>query len=125
MMLLPWVPDPRGIPSLPGAGKPAAVSPWWKPGSLAAPVLSGGVIPKKVLVNAAEVVGKGSDLQGKGIQAPSEIRWPDLIRFKRTLTDPMPGIVKKKLENDQHERRGPEVQAPGRTTREVIRSSIY
>jgi glutathione reductase (NADPH) len=60
-----------------------------------------GCNPKKVLVNAAEVVGKGSDLKGKGIQAPSEIRWPDLIRFKRTLIDPMPGIVKKKLEKNQ------------------------
>lgn len=60
-----------------------------------------GCNPKKVLVNAAEIVGRGSDLGGKGIQAPSAIQWPDLIRFKRTLTEPMPDIIAKHLDKDQ------------------------
>jgi glutathione reductase (NADPH) len=60
-----------------------------------------GCNPKKVLVNAAEIVRRAHDLKGKGIQEPSEIHWPALIRFKRTLIDPMPDIVAKRLEKAQ------------------------
>ncbi len=62
-----------------------------------------GCNPKKVLVNAAEVVARAHDLKGKGLQRPCEINWPDLIRFKRTLVDPMPDIVAHSLEKSQVE----------------------
>lgn len=50
-----------------------------------------GCDPKKVLVHAAAVVDEAQRLAEKRIldRAPS-ISWPDLMRFKRTFTDPVP-----------------------------------
>jgi len=62
-----------------------------------------GCNPKKVLVNAAEIVSRSYDLKGKGIEQQCVINWPDLIRFKRTLIDPMPEIVRHGLEKSQVE----------------------
>lgn len=50
-----------------------------------------GCDPKKVLVGVAELVDWSRRLQGKGISAPGlSIKWPDMMRFKRTFTDPVP-----------------------------------
>ncbi len=50
-----------------------------------------GCDPKKVLVGVAELVDWSRRMQGKGISAPGlSINWPNLIRFKRTFTDPVP-----------------------------------
>ncbi len=50
-----------------------------------------GCDPKKVLVGVAELVDWSHRMQGKGVSAPGlSIAWPDLIRFKRTFTDPVP-----------------------------------
>ncbi len=50
-----------------------------------------GCDPKKVLVGVSELVDWNRRMQGKGVFAPAlSIRWPDLIRFKRTFTDPAP-----------------------------------
>jgi glutathione reductase (NADPH) len=50
-----------------------------------------GCDPKKVLVGVADLVDWSQRMQGKGVSAPSlSISWPDLIRFKRTFTDPVP-----------------------------------
>ena len=55
-----------------------------------------GCDPKKVLVGVAELVDWSRRLQDKGISAPGlSIKWPDMIRFKRTFTDPVP-------ENTEH-----------------------
>ena len=55
-----------------------------------------GCDPKKVLVGVAELVDWSRRMQGKGISAPGlSINWPDMIRFKRTFTDPVP-------ENTEH-----------------------
>jgi glutathione reductase (NADPH) len=44
-----------------------------------------------VLVGVAELVDWSRRMQGKGISAPGlSIEWPDMIRFKRTFTDPVP-----------------------------------
>jgi glutathione reductase (NADPH) len=50
-----------------------------------------GCDPKKVLVDATEVIERTRQMAGKGI-ASEDIRidWPALIRFKRTFTDPVP-----------------------------------
>lgn len=50
-----------------------------------------GCDPKKVLMGAAEVIDAVARLRGKGVQAP-EVRldWPELMRFKRSFTDPAP-----------------------------------
>src|SRR6266568_239415 len=50
-----------------------------------------GCDPKKVLVGVSELVDWSRRMQGKGVSAPGlYISWPDLIRFKRTFTDPVP-----------------------------------
>ena len=50
-----------------------------------------GCDPKKVLVGVSDLVDWSQRMQGKGVSAPSlSISWPDLIRFKRTFTDPVP-----------------------------------
>jgi glutathione reductase (NADPH) len=50
-----------------------------------------GCDPKKVLVGISELVDWSHRMQGKGVSAPAlSINWPELIRFKRTFTDPAP-----------------------------------
>src|SRR5438445_3858155 len=50
-----------------------------------------GCDPKKVLVGGAELVDWNRRMQNSGVSAPAvTIEWPDLIRFKRTFTDPVP-----------------------------------
>src|ERR1700676_5645928 len=49
-----------------------------------------GCDPKKVLVGAAEVIDWDRRMQGKGIDAKqTRIVWPELMRFKRTFTEPV------------------------------------
>ncbi len=55
-----------------------------------------GCDPKKVLVGAAETVDALRRLQGKGVEAEqARIRWPDLMRFKRVFTQPVPERVER------------------------------
>jgi glutathione reductase (NADPH) len=50
-----------------------------------------GCDPKKVLVGAAEVLDWGRRMQGKGIKAEQlQIDWSELMRFKRSFTEPVP-----------------------------------
>src|SRR3989449_8539620 len=50
-----------------------------------------GCDPKKVLVGVSELVDWSQRMQGRGVSAPAlSINWPELIRFKRTFTDPAP-----------------------------------
>jgi glutathione reductase (NADPH) len=50
-----------------------------------------GCDPKKVLVGAAESVDWTRRMKGKGIQAAKlQIDWPELMRFKRSFTAPVP-----------------------------------
>jgi glutathione reductase (NADPH) len=50
-----------------------------------------GCDPKKVLVGAAEAVDWIRRMKGKGIQAEQlQINWPELMRFKRSFTEPVP-----------------------------------
>jgi glutathione reductase (NADPH) len=50
-----------------------------------------GCEPKKVLASMAELVDWSRRAQGKGVSAPDlSLDWSDLIRFKRTFTDPVP-----------------------------------
>jgi glutathione reductase (NADPH) len=50
-----------------------------------------GCDPKKVLVGAAECVDWIHRMKGKGIQAAKlRIDWPELMRFKRSFTKPVP-----------------------------------
>ncbi len=51
-----------------------------------------GCDPKKVLVEAAKIVDSTQRHENKGITGLQEIhiKWSDLIRFKRTFTEPFP-----------------------------------
>src|SRR5260370_30788036 len=49
-----------------------------------------GCDPKKVLVGAAETVAAARQLAGKGVAGAPRIDWPELMRFKRTFTEPVP-----------------------------------
>lgn len=50
-----------------------------------------GCDPKKVLVGAGQVLDWVQRMKGRGVEAGKmEIRWPDLMRFKRTFTEPVP-----------------------------------
>jgi glutathione reductase (NADPH) len=49
-----------------------------------------GCDPKKVLVGAGELLDWARRMEGSGIRGDSRVVWPDLIRFKRSFTDPVP-----------------------------------
>lgn len=50
-----------------------------------------GCTPKKVLVNAAELLDWQHRMEGKGFSSQStQLDWPALIRFKKTFTQPVP-----------------------------------
>jgi glutathione reductase (NADPH) len=58
-----------------------------------------GCDPKKVLVGAAAAVDHARALSGKGIHVNGlAIDWPELMRFKRTFTDPYPQTRRSSLE---------------------------
>jgi len=49
-----------------------------------------GCNPKKVLVGAAEARYRAVHLYGKGIDGTTLINWPDLMKHKQSLVDPIP-----------------------------------
>jgi glutathione reductase (NADPH) len=49
-----------------------------------------GCDPKKMLVTGAEVIAAEQRMSGNGVEGEVRIDWLDLIRFKRTFTDPVP-----------------------------------
>lgn len=49
-----------------------------------------GCDPKKMLVAGAEVIDAHGRMSGNGVEGEVRIDWPELIRFKRTFTDPVP-----------------------------------
>ncbi len=58
-----------------------------------------GCDPKKVLVGAAEAIDAVRRLRGKGVKADEAgIDWADLMRFKRSFTDPVPQQKEKSFE---------------------------
>jgi len=56
-----------------------------------------GCDPKKVLVGAAELADWNRRMQGRGMTGGAHISWPELMRFKRTFTDPVPANQEKAL----------------------------
>ncbi|MGH9343657.1 MAG: FAD-dependent oxidoreductase, partial [Terriglobia bacterium] len=50
-----------------------------------------GCDPKKVLVDATEVIDWTRRMKGKGIAGEAiRVEWPELMRFKRSFTQPVP-----------------------------------
>ncbi|MCH8014578.1 MAG: NAD(P)/FAD-dependent oxidoreductase [Candidatus Dadabacteria bacterium] len=58
-----------------------------------------GCDPKKVLVGIIEVIDRSEGLKGKGIDSIPKINWKDLMKFKRTFTEPVPKSNEKAFEN--------------------------
>ena len=56
-----------------------------------------GCDAKKPLVNAAAAVQAGQRLTGRGVDRGTRIDWRDLIRFKRSFTDPIPDRTRQDL----------------------------
>lgn len=56
-----------------------------------------GCDPKKVLVGAAEAVDAAKRLRGKGLEGDPRIIWADLMRFKRTFTEPVPAQMEQRF----------------------------
>jgi len=55
-----------------------------------------GCDPKKILVGAAEAIDHSRRMRGKGVAGgESAIAWNELIKFKRTFTEPVP-VMKEK-----------------------------
>ena len=55
-----------------------------------------GCDPKKVLVGGAEVIDHARRMRGKGVAGGHPaIGWSELIKFKRSFTEPAPAIVEK------------------------------
>src|SRR5712691_5031689 len=50
-----------------------------------------GCNPKKMLVSGAEAIDVAHRMQGRGVDGEVRIDWKDLIAFKRSFTDPVPG----------------------------------
>ncbi len=50
-----------------------------------------GCDPKKMLVSGAEAIDVAHRMQGRGVDGEVRIDWKDLIAFKRSFTDPVPG----------------------------------
>jgi glutathione reductase (NADPH) len=58
-----------------------------------------GCEPKKILANAGELVDWARRMRGKGIAASDlAINWHDLIQYKRSFTDPVPGRTEQSFE---------------------------
>jgi glutathione reductase (NADPH) len=57
-----------------------------------------GCDPKKMLIAVTEGVEWARSLAGKGLKAQTAVNWPDMIAFKRTFTDAMPGRIEGGLE---------------------------
>lgn len=57
-----------------------------------------GCDPKKVLVGAAEVIDAAARMRGKGVSGgPARLDWAELMRFKRSFTDPVPAAREKSM----------------------------
>ncbi|MBI4174231.1 MAG: NAD(P)/FAD-dependent oxidoreductase, partial [Candidatus Aenigmarchaeota archaeon] len=49
-----------------------------------------GCDPKKVLVGASEIIDRAETMEKNGIKNGIKIEWPEMMKFKRTFTSPVP-----------------------------------
>ncbi len=49
-----------------------------------------GCDPKKMLVSGEEALDAARRMRGHGVEGELRMRWPDLMAFKRSFTDPVP-----------------------------------
>ncbi|MCJ8166026.1 NAD(P)/FAD-dependent oxidoreductase [Pontibacter sp. E15-1] len=56
-----------------------------------------GCDPKKVLVGITHALDLSERLRHKGVKTPASLSWEDMMRFKRTFTEPVPSRKEKSL----------------------------
>ena len=54
-----------------------------------------GCDPKKILIDVAKAKKDVGKYSGKGLQVEGKINWPELMKFKRGFTDPVPDKMEK------------------------------
>ena len=84
-----------------------------------------GCIPKKVLVGVAEVMERANAMKNNGISGDLRIVWPDLIRFKRTFTDPVPITRKDKFAKEGIDAYHEHARFLGRNTLQVGDTTLH
>lgn len=57
-----------------------------------------GCDPKKVLIGATDVVDWKNRMDGKGVDGKININWAELMKFKKSFTDPVPAAREKGFE---------------------------
>ncbi len=50
-----------------------------------------GCDPKKMLIGGVAAIDHARRMQGKGVAGAVDVAWPELMAFKRSFTDPIPG----------------------------------
>ncbi len=58
-----------------------------------------GCDPKKMLVSGEEAVDAARRMRGHGVEGELRMRWPDLMAFKRSFTDPVPQKQERRYTN--------------------------
>jgi|25BtaG_2_1085352.scaffolds.fasta_scaffold00935_4 glutathione reductase (NADPH) len=54
-----------------------------------------GCDPKKILIDVAKAKSSIGKYSGKGLEGDGQINWPELMKFKRGFTDPVPDKMEK------------------------------
>ncbi len=68
-----------------------------EPGSLGGTCPLRGCEPKKVMFDAVDAQVRCEHQSGHGLQGKPDLDWPELVRFKNSFTDPVPGLIEKDL----------------------------
>lgn len=68
-----------------------------EPGLLGGTCPLRGCEPKKVLFDAVDAVLRSRHQSGQGLHGEPELDWQELVRFKNSFTEPIPGKIEKDL----------------------------
>ena len=58
-----------------------------------------GCDPKKIFVGVAEIIDRSIDMKDKGIAKEPEIKWSDLMEFKKSFIEPRPKMREQGFQN--------------------------
>ena len=83
-----------------------------------------GCDPKKMLIAGTSAVDHVRRMRGKGVAGDAHIDWPELMAFKRTFTDPVPQLQKRKYQDQGIDTFHGQATFTGRQTLEVDGQSL-
>ena len=78
-----------------------------------------GCDPKKMLIGGASAFDHAHRMQGKGVSGKPRLDWPDLMRFKRGFTDPVPAQRAQRFRDEQVDTYHGTARFTGRNTLQV------